>query len=503
MKSAGIWVSETQFYSFSENALARDMSGVQAPYRLSANSLGQILKLWPNPDQILKKANKKHSDLKEVRDDAHVMAAVQSRKSGVLSMEWTIDKGIAANEINTFVRKNFEKLEVYDCMSQILEYFSFGFSVCEALFRYDHALGRVVIKDIVPRLVDNFHFDSNGLLRFKSKEDPEGELLTQHKFLVARNIPTDANPYGESLLSRCFWYVNFKKQMMRFWLLFAERFGMGFIIGQYKIGWNQDKVDALHAALSGLAQDSVAVVPEGSDVKVLDVNKTSAADLFLKFIDLANAETTKAILSHTGSTDSTPGKLGNENSAQTVREDIVEQDKRVVEKTINKLIKTIVDINFTGVQQYPTFSLYQKATLEKERADRDAVILQGGNVRLTKIYYTRNYGLKEDEVEEVTTPAASTQGGFHEHSESVVKTTPDQKFIDDMVEFSAKEIANMLPELLAPVVSLIDSGSSLEEVLSKIHTIFPKLNDEGIQKVIEHSLILAEATGRLTDAGAA
>jgi len=297
--------------------------------------------------------------------------------------------------------------------------------------------------------------------------------------------------------------VNFKKQMMRFWLLFAEKFGMAFVIGRYKVGWDQSIIDDMQAGLEQLASDGVAMLPEGSNVEIIEASKTSSADLFLAFISLANSEITKAILSHTGATDSTPGKLGNDNSAQTVREDIIEQDKRVVEKTINKIIKTIVDINFTGVNLYPKFSLFQKETLGKDRADRDSVILSSGNVRLKKIYYVRNYGYKEDEVEEVSPAATSPtqQAGFHEHSETNVQVTPDQKFIDDMVEFSAEAIGEKLPELLNPIVELIDNGSSLKDVLDKIHTVFPKMNTDGMEQVLEHALILAEATGRLTDAG--
>lgn len=493
----GLWLSNTQFYDFNDNKLHRSLQAVNAAHRDSANAalMGKLLKIFPNPDLILKKAGKKLTDLREVRDDAHVMAAVQSRKAGVLSMEWDVDKGKQDDDINVFVKKMFDNIDVYDTMANILEYFCFGFSINEVLYDYNNITQKIHVRSIAPRIQDNFHFDSNGVLRFKHYDDQEGRLLIQNKFLVARHFPTDANAYGEALLSRCYWYVIFKKQMIRFWLRFAEKFGMAHTIGQSKRGATQEDMDELLKGLEDMVVDGVGIIPEGTVVQFLEANKSGSTDLFERFILFANNEISKAILSHTGSIDSTPGKLGNENSADTVREDIVEQDKRVVEKTFNKLIKTIVDINFENVTQYPAFTLYQKETLDRDRAERDDILIRSQTVKFTKNYYVRNYGFKDDEIE-IVEPSL-TKSLFSEFA-GTKKT--GQQLVNKMIDDSAAALSKALDDsVIDSVIEFINSGKDYDAVVNQIHTLLPDFNDEQILAVLEHALVLANATGRLTE----
>ncbi len=493
----GLWISNTQFYNFNDNKLHRSLQAVNAAHRDSANAalMGKLLKIFPNPDLILKKAGKKLTDLREVRDDAHVMAAVQSRKAGVLSMEWDIDKGKQETEIVVFIKKMFDNIDVYDTISNILEYFCFGFSISEILYQYDSLSQKIYVRSIAARAQDNFHFDSNGVLRFKHYDDPEGMLLIQNKFLTARHFPTDANPYGEALLSRCYWYVLFKKQMIRFWLRFAEKFGMAHTLGQARRGATQDEIDTLMQGLDDMVTDGVGIIPDGTMVQFLEANKSGSTDLFERFIIFANHEISKAILSHTGSIDSTPGKLGNENSAGTVREDIIEQDKRVVEKTFNKLIKTAVDFNFENVSEYPEFTLYQKETLDRDRAERDDILIRSKTVKLTKNYYIRNYGFKDDELEIVEETALKSL--FNEFKES--KKT-GQQLVNKIIDDSAAALSESLDAaIIESVVEFINAGNDYDSTINEIHTLLPDFNDEDVISVLEHALVLANATGRLTE----
>lgn len=493
----GLWLSNTQFYDFNDNKLHRSLQAVNAAHRDSANAalMGKLLKIFPNPDLILKKAGKKLTDLREVRDDAHVMAAVQSRKAGVLSMEWDVDKGKQDDDINVFVKKMFDNIDVYDTMANILEYFCFGFSINEVLYDYNNITQKIHVRSIAPRIQDNFHFDSNGVLRFKHYEDQEGRLLIQNKFLVARHFPTDANPYGEALLSRCYWYVTFKKQMIRFWLRFAEKFGMAHTLAKARRGADETEMDLIYEGLEAMTQDGVGVIPDSATVELLEADKGGSTDLFERFILFANNEISKAILSHTGSIDSTPGKLGNENSAGTVREDIIEQDKRVVEKTFNKLIKTAVDFNFENVNEYPEFTLYQKETLDRDRAERDDILIRSKTVKLTKNYYIRNYGFKDDELEIVEETALKSL--FNEFQDS--KKT-GQQLVNKIIDDSAAALSESLDAaIIESVVEFINAGNDYDSTINEIHTLLPDFNDEDVISVLEHALVLANATGRLTE----
>ena len=57
-----------------------------------------LANILPDPDIVLKKQGKDITIYKELLCDSHVYACVQSRKSGVLSLEWDINRGIDKDE---------------------------------------------------------------------------------------------------------------------------------------------------------------------------------------------------------------------------------------------------------------------------------------------------------------------------------------------------------------------------------------------------------------------
>ena len=73
---------------------------------LNFYSLANIL---PDPDIVLKKQGKDIRIYKELLCDPHVFACTQSRKAGVLSLDWEINRGLDkdqnAEEIEKLLKK--------------------------------------------------------------------------------------------------------------------------------------------------------------------------------------------------------------------------------------------------------------------------------------------------------------------------------------------------------------------------------------------------------------
>ena len=66
---------------------------------LNFYSLANIL---PDPDIVLRKQGKDMRIYKELMCDAHVFACVQSRKAGVLSLDWDINRGVDKENIHHY-----------------------------------------------------------------------------------------------------------------------------------------------------------------------------------------------------------------------------------------------------------------------------------------------------------------------------------------------------------------------------------------------------------------
>ena len=67
--------------------------------RKRALNFYSLINILPDPDIVLKKQGKDITVYKELLCDPHVFACCQSRKSGVLSLEWEINRGIDKDKI--------------------------------------------------------------------------------------------------------------------------------------------------------------------------------------------------------------------------------------------------------------------------------------------------------------------------------------------------------------------------------------------------------------------
>ena len=77
---------------------------------LNFYSLANIL---PDPDIVLKKQGKDIRIYKELLCDPHVFACIQSRKAGVLSLEWEINRGLDKAKDAELVEDLLKKLDIH------------------------------------------------------------------------------------------------------------------------------------------------------------------------------------------------------------------------------------------------------------------------------------------------------------------------------------------------------------------------------------------------------
>lgn len=456
---------------------------------LNFSSLSNIL---PDPDIVLKKQGKDIQVYKELLCDPHVYACIQSRKAGVQSLEWEINRGVDKDKNAEIIENVLKKIDIHKLISDILDATSFGFQPLEIMWKKSEN-GYVLPEKISAKPVEWFCFDNDNNLKFRTKENYYGELLPDKKFLLAQNNPTYENPYGERTLSRVFWSVTFKKGGVKFWAVFTEKYGMPHLIGKHPRGASRDETDSLANMLEDMIQDAIAVIPDDSSVEIQEANKTSSAEIYDKLIDKMNAEISKAILGQTLTTE--VGSMGSYAAANThmqVRKDIIASDQKLVESVINKLIHWIYEINFPNAG-IPVFSMYEEEEVDLTLAQRDKVLSETG-VQFTKEYFIKNYGLEEEdfEIRENTYPLNNPN--FSEFKESV-PDVPGQAQIEKLFKFlSENELTSQAEKMLSPLISLLNSCESYEEAFELLteKNIHSKKLEESIQK----ALFLCELQGR-------
>jgi phage gp29-like protein len=348
----------------------------------------------PDPDPILRKLGKDSKVFADIRSDSHVFSTIQQRKGIVQSLSWEIDKGNATAREIKFIEDIFNNLDVDEIINQMLNTVFNGFSMLE--INWIKRGGNFVPGDIIEKPNEWFLFDNENKPLLRTMSKPYGEELPDKKFILLQYNATYDNPYGERALSKCFWPVMFKRGGLKFWATMTEKYGMPFVIGKQPRGTKEEETKDLLDHLENMVQDAVAVIPDDSSVELMEASKNSSADLYKALLEFCNSEISKAILTQTLTTE-LQGE-GSRAAAET-HKDLLESlaDKKNVERGFNQMIRWACDINFAN-GKYPRFRLYAEEDVDKDLADRDAILVTQG-VRFTKDYYKKSYNLDDEDFE--------------------------------------------------------------------------------------------------------
>jgi len=493
-----LWINEREYILFNEvkTSLTKEIAT-----RNRSIDFYSILQNLPDPDPILKNQGKDVRVYREFLSDPHVWACVQSRKSGVLSLEWEIDRGKAKSRQAKIIESVFNNIDLQTLITEILDAVLFGFQPLEVMWQQQGNL--VLPAEIKAKPTEWFAFDIDNNLKLKTRDNFNGELLPNRKFLCPQYNPSYQNPYGERTLSRVFWSVTLKKGGLNFWIAFAEKYGMPFLVGKHPRGTGD--TSNLANMLEAMVQDAIAVIPNDSAIEILESTKNSGSDVYERLIDKMNAEISKAILGQTLTTEiGSKGSYAASNTHMNVRKDIVDADKRIVERTLNQLIKWIYEINFSEQNNIPEFSMYEEEDVDLTLAQRDKILSESG-FKFTKKYAMKTYGFEEDDLEIAETPITKPVGetsspsamahNFKEFKEES-SNFPDQKAIDDFIEsFTADELQGQAKTIFGSVMELVNNASSYEEIQEKLSE--QGLETNQIEKVLQKAIFISEVWGRL------
>lgn len=449
-----------------------------------------LCNILPDPDIVLRKQGKDIKIYRELLCDPHVTACVQSRKAGVLSLEWEIARGINKDKNIELLSNLLKKLDIYKLINDILDSVLWGFQPIEVIWEKSGNL--ILPTELKAKPTDWFCYDADNNLRFKTKQNYFGELLPPKKFLCPQYNASYDNPYGDRILSKVFWQVVFKKGGLKFWTIFTEKYGMPHIIGKHPRGASQEETNALADMLERMVQDAIAVIPDDSSVELKEANKSSSAEIYEKLIDKMNAEISKAIIGQTLTTEiGNTGSYAASNTHFQVRQDIIDSDKRLVEKTINQLLRWIYELNFS-TEIVPEFELYEEEDIDLDLAQRDKTLSESG-VKFTKKYFIKNYGLDEEDFD-ITQFQQTTQPVFSQFKEQ--ENFQGQTQVDELFDLiSNKELQNQSEKILSPIIEMIMNGNSYSEIKEALKD--ENLNTKDFEKVHQKALFLCEAEGRL------
>lgn len=468
-----------------------------------------------NPDPVLRSeaAGKGLKLYDEIDRDSHAGSVLQTRILGVVGKDWSIvpakspsraGRPAATSQekfVADFVTEVFEGCNFDQARAELLQAILYGYSVVEVLWKV-RPDGRIGIGKLLGKHPRRFVFTPERELRLLTPQSMiDGEPVPARKFVVFTFGDSD-NPYGKGLGRRLWWPVWFKKNGIKFWMIFLDKFGMPTTVGKYPPGTLKEEQDRLLEAIDAIQTDTGIKIPDTMSIEFLEAARagTVTHEALCEYMD---RQISKAVLGQTASTEGTPGKLGNETAQNEVRQDILEADADLLDTVLNEtLVRWIVDYNFAGVTDYPKIVTHAAARPDlKERIEIDSRLASDVGLPMGRQYFYETYGITEPaEGEELVKPAQKPPAapfGNGDRGKGAAfaegaRFTPDQASLERFIAKAAAAPSGIEQKIIASV----EEAQSYDEAMTALLELYPELDARELADLLERALFNAELFGR-------
>jgi len=460
-----------------------------------------------NPDPTLRTeaAGKGLKLYDEVDRDPHAGSVLQTRYLSVIGKEWEVLPGeqaatrgrpaaeTQAQRIADFVYKSLENTNFDQARQELLQAVLYGFYVAEVMWELRD--GHIVPGMIRAKHPRRFSFSMDRELRLLTPQNMiEGDPLPDRKFIQFTYGSSD-NPYGKGLGQKLWWPVWFKKNGIKFWMIFLEKFGMPTAVGKYPPGTPADQQQALLDAIDAIHSETGVKIPDTMAIDLLEATRQGRVT-YETICEYMDKQISKAVLGQTATTEGTPGKLGNEDAQEEVRADILKADADLLCECLNNsLVRWIVDYNFPGVTAYP--KLWVRTEKEhdlKALAERDKTLVTDIGVPVGKRYFYETYAIPEPEEGEEIVTARSGDPGVRQFAETAGMRF-GQDDVDNLSARGAIDADGAVSALLEPVLKMIEGAGSFDEIGEMIYEMYPALDSHEFQALLARAMFAAGLTG--------
>ncbi|MGD1908175.1 MAG: DUF935 family protein [Leptolyngbyaceae cyanobacterium] len=490
--------------AFNEIANIGGGRDITRPY---IDSLGNLL--LPQDQLLLLKGGYGHEALKlyeKVEDDDRVFSGMTQRILAVTRCPWAVTPGKRRQGSETkadrkaadFLREQLDQIPFDSITEESLWGRFYGYNIGEPLYTHD---ARYVVWDpdrggIRVRHRRRFKFDWDFQPRLLTLKQPLGELHPPNTFWHTRFGGNNSDdPYGKGLAHWLYWLVWFKRNDIKFWAFFLEKFGQPTAVGKYQAGTDKTEQDKLLSCLYSILTDAGIILPEGMNIELLEATRSGTAD-YAGFYAQMDAAITRVILGQTATTEGTAGKLGNEDGQQSVKEEIIEADSDLLCGSFNRHpVRWLIDHNrdVLGDCVYP--QVWRQVKPDEDinaRSEREVKIFATGR-RLTDEKFEEIYGDGYERTDGAIVPAGSspdvgaptpdlTEGTPTPSPSQEGSLTPAQSGVE--VQATALNGAQ-IKSLLELVQAVSQKELPLESAIKLIQISFPTVDETMARQLLQ------------------
>lgn len=450
---------------------------------------GTLFRTVFDPDDTLKKAGLRRSDLKRLQKDPEVWQCICKRLNALTATPWRLEPYKSRNEKWLWLTLEPHMEALFNATINAVLY---GYAVLEVVYQKGDRIG---IQSITEKPFQWFIPTHTGELYWLDPQSGQETLCDPRKFILIRSRASYENPYGEALMSRLWWDVLRKFECWKNWSLFIERFAQPLMLGKTDGDLNEFST-RLAAAVRG-----AAIATTTLDT-VEAVNSSNTGESFVKMHGEINATIQKLILGQTLTSE--VGKSGSFAAAKVhadVQEEQRNADIRLAIKAAQSLVNTLAQLN--GFEA-PAFNMGDDTGLEMERAQRDALLVEKGVLKLTEDYLLTRYdyepgdfemvdAVKQDQNTPLTQQTNNFSAGFRLNAIKGPVFTPEQQAVEALADQTLAALGSPIKAEL--IASAIRAAKSPEDLEQRLALILSEADVSEFSRVLEKSLFACDVMG--------
>lgn len=297
--------------------------------------------------------------------DLHYVGVLGTRKRSVAQLDIQVDAAsddadakAQASAIEAWLLRD----ELQDELFDILDAIGKGVSYTEII--WDTSEGQWQPTRLEWRDPRWFTFDRldgrTPLLRTDTGDVP----LDPFKFICATIKAKSGLPIRSGLARLACWSWMFKSFTLRDWAIFTQTYGQPIRVGKYGPGATEPEKDTLFRAVSNIAGDCAAIVPDSMLIEFVELkNAAGNADVYLKRADWLDQQISKGVLGQTATTDAIAGGHAIGQEHRQVQEDIERADAKAISAVLNRdLVKPWIDLQYGPQKVYPRLRVGRQDT---------------------------------------------------------------------------------------------------------------------------------------------
>ena len=294
--------------------------------------------------------------------DAHYRSVLSTRKHAIEGLEMYVQSAGDDKEALAIAEAVTEDIaehsDMMDLRKNALDALGKGFSVNEIIWNTSGSRWKpdtFIFRD--PRW---FAYNKEtGLLSLRDVYGMELSPLDPYKFIIHEPNLLSGKQITSGLSFTALFYWLVKTYDVTSWAAFADRFGYPVRLGKYGRKATKEDIATLKRAVAAIGSDVGAVIPDSMVIDIIESKTTSGtSEVYEKIAEWSDKQLSKLVLGQTASAEGTPGKLGDSQDQQAVRQDILKADVRQLEQTLNRdLVVPYVKFNFGTQERYPKLKI--------------------------------------------------------------------------------------------------------------------------------------------------